>query len=751
MANQATAASRHQQDQRHEAAGGHVPAALGARRRVGPGARGGLRRGRRSGRRRPVAAAGAAPRARAVRAGARSSERPPGTGGGPCSLKTHGPPPPGSSRAGARPRASRRRRRPRCARPAAWSAARRAAPRARHRSASRSANSRAARACAPSSPASVSGSPTTTRSASRSRDQLGDRGEARGACRAARPTRAGWRACRWGPDRAAAAGLAVVEGEDAAHPSARSIASRAVGERLRQLLRVASARLRHRVAAASAAAGDLGRRLHESPAFTPRSTAAGAKFATRCTRPSTAVPSTTARVAQLLPHRSESSSSALGSGALDRLRHAPGSRQLGARRPRARRAARVVRAAGRFGCAPCTLRLQLLDRATTSVLGHAAAAPRSRAAPRALAEQLEPAGPGDRLDPAHVRRRSRSRWSGGTGRSRRWSRTCVPPHSSRETPSISTIRTTSPYFSPNSAIAPSALGLVAGGLHGADGVVLHDPAVHRVLDRASSSAVEPLAVGEVEAQLVRARRRSRPGARACRAARAARRAAGAWRCGWPSWRGASSRSTIAVAGSPDRELALCHRERQRPGRRPRGRRPPRARARTASRPRPSRRPGRRPPRRRGSRRASPGSARSSPLERAEPRLRLGCLVAHEAAREAGGARELDHLARGPRRHRALDRRRGRALAGALHQLLEALVVHRQALLGEQLLGQLVGEAVGVVQLEGVLGGDPGGLVLLRSRDQLVEQPLALVERAAEALLLGRRPLEDRVALVVSSG
>ena len=33
--------------------------------------------------------------------------------------------------------------------------------------------------------------------------------------------------------------------------------------------------------------------------------------------------------------------------------------------------------------------------------------------------------------------------------------TCVPPHSSRETPSISTIRTMSPYFSPNSAIAPS--------------------------------------------------------------------------------------------------------------------------------------------------------------------------------------------------------------------------------------------------------------------------------------------------------
>ena len=38
-------------------------------------------------------------------------------------------------------------------------------------------------------------------------------------------------------------------------------------------------------------------------------------------------------------------------------------------------------------------------------------------------------------------------------------RTCVPPHSSRDqVPSpTSTMRTTSPYFSPNSAIAPSAL------------------------------------------------------------------------------------------------------------------------------------------------------------------------------------------------------------------------------------------------------------------------------------------------------
>ena len=34
--------------------------------------------------------------------------------------------------------------------------------------------------------------------------------------------------------------------------------------------------------------------------------------------------------------------------------------------------------------------------------------------------------------------------------------TWVPPHSSRDTSPTSTIRTQSPYFSPNSAIAPSA-------------------------------------------------------------------------------------------------------------------------------------------------------------------------------------------------------------------------------------------------------------------------------------------------------
>ena len=81
--------------------------------------------------------------------------------------------------------------------------------------------------------------------------------------------------------------------------------------------------------------------------------------------------------------------------------------------------------------------------------------------------------------------------------------TCVPPHSSREKPSpISTMRTTSPYFSPNSAIAPSCSRLVARGRDRAHAVRPEDPAVDHRLDVRELLGREPLAVGEVEAQLV---------------------------------------------------------------------------------------------------------------------------------------------------------------------------------------------------------------------------------------------------------
>ena len=90
------------------------------------------------------------------------------------------------------------------------------------------------------------------------------------------------------------------------------------------------------------------------------------------------------------------------------------------------------------------------------------------------------------------------------------------------------------------------------------------------------------------------------------------------------------------------------------------------------------------------------------------------------------------------------------LALLLHQLPEALVVDRQPLLLEQLSREVVGEAERVVELEGVLGVDPRRALRLRALDQLREQPGALLERAAEALLLRGEPLLDRVALALAA-
>ena len=56
-----------------------------------------------------------------------------------------------------------------------------------------------------------------------------------------------------------------------------------------------------------------------------------------------------------------------------------------------------------------------------------------------------------------------------------------------------------------------------------------------------------------------------------------------------------------------------------------------------------------------------------------------------------------------------------------------------------------------MQLEGVLGGHPRGAVCLRALDHLGEQPLALLERAAEALLFGAGPALDRGPLADEVG
>ena len=90
---------------------------------------------------------------------------------------------------------------------------------------------------------------------------------------------------------------------------------------------------------------------------------------------------------------------------------------------------------------------------------------------------------------------------------------------------------------------------------------------------------------------------------------------------------------------------------------------------------------------------------------------------------------------------------GLALGALLgHERAEARLVDRQPLLGGHLERQVDREAEGVVQPEGVLGGDALVAALLGARDQLLEQLRALLERAAERLLLGAEPARDRAAL-----
>ncbi len=73
------------------------------------------------------------------------------------------------------------------------------------------------------------------------------------------------------------------------------------------------------------------------------------------------------------------------------------------------------------------------------------------------------------------------------------------------------------------------------------------------------------------------------------------------------------------------------------------------------------------------------------------------------------------------------------------------------MLGDELQREVDREPVGVVQQEGVLGGDPLRAGLPRPRDQLVQSLESLLERAAEAFLLGLEPLAHDVALGVQLG
>ena len=79
--------------------------------------------------------------------------------------------------------------------------------------------------------------------------------------------------------------------------------------------------------------------------------------------------------------------------------------------------------------------------------------------------------------------------------------TCVPPHSSRELPMSST-RTSSPYFSPNSAIAPPFTASSYFMMRAVVGSFLQDLGVDLRLDRVDLLLAHRCVVREVESRLV---------------------------------------------------------------------------------------------------------------------------------------------------------------------------------------------------------------------------------------------------------
>ena len=84
------------------------------------------------------------------------------------------------------------------------------------------------------------------------------------------------------------------------------------------------------------------------------------------------------------------------------------------------------------------------------------------------------------------------------------------------------------------------------------------------------------------------------------------------------------------------------------------------------------------------------------------------------------------------------------LALLLHQLVERLLVQGHALLLHHLQGQVHGEAVGVVQFEGVLAGEHLLPLLLVLGEHVVENPQAAVDGLGEVLLLHPDDLGDIV-------
>ena len=88
-------------------------------------------------------------------------------------------------------------------------------------------------------------------------------------------------------------------------------------------------------------------------------------------------------------------------------------------------------------------------------------------------------------------------------------RTWQPPQSSRLNPGTSTERTRSPYFSPNSAMAPCAIASAYGRSSILVATARETQFAHHVLDRVAIVLGERAVEGEVEAQAIGMHQRSR--------------------------------------------------------------------------------------------------------------------------------------------------------------------------------------------------------------------------------------------------
>ena len=120
------------------------------------------------------------------------------------------------------------------------------------------------------------------------------------------------------------------------------------------------------------------------------------------------------------------------------------------------------------------------------------------------------------------------------------------------------------------------------------------------------------------------------------------------------------------------------------------------------------------------------------------------LITHKG----GGLQLSSHLLNRPQQGEVeAHRRRLGPLALGLHRRLEARQIHREAMLLGDLLGELQREAIGVVELEGLLTGDP----LRAGRQHLRQQLLAALQGFEEAGLLAFQFRENHAAALQQLG